>query len=353
MADPSVVAQTIMAKYGDSLPLHRQERISARHGFAIPRSTQCGWLSAAYGFLHRVVNAMFKEAVRRAFCIATDATGAPVRGPGRGKCEPWQVFVFIADEEHVLFRYAESGTSEAIAGMLRGFRGHVLADASNVFDILFREMGMTEVACWFHQRRRFYKAIGTNSERAYEALALISKLFRINRDCMRLPEAQRTSERRRRATVVLEALDKWIDAHRQDADPRGPLDKAIGYYRNQRGALHRFLEDWRLRMDNNRSEQALRNLVLGRANWCFFENETGVKWYTVFRSLIASCALHGLNPQHYLEALLRLAPHWPVRRVLDLAPKYWARTVAELNDRHRAIIRPPWQHSWPRVQARA
>jgi len=121
------------------------------------------------------------------------------------------------------------------------------------------------------------------------------------------------------------------------------LDKAIGYYDNQRAALHRFLADGRLRLDNNISEAELRNVVLGVNNWTFFANETGLRWYTTFRSLIASCRLHGLNPQDYLEQLLRLGPHWPVTRMLELAPKYWTATIAGLDAHHRALLVRPWE----------
>ncbi len=185
-----------------------------------------------------------------------------------------------------------------------------------------------------------------------QALALISKLFKIYGECAELPPGRRGVERARRARVVLERFDAWIEANRDDVDPRGPLDQAIGYYDNQRAALHRFVEDERLQMHNNFSEQALRNLVLGRANWMFFENETGLKWYTVFRSLIASCTLHGLNPQAYLQAVLRLTPHWPVNRVIELAPKYWPETNERLDDGQRAIIEAPWQREWPRIAER-
>ena len=130
-------------------------------------------------------------------------------------------------------------------------------------------------------------------------------------------------------------------------DPRGPLDAAMGYYLNQRSALRQFMKDGRLRLDNNRSEQALRHLVVGRANWTFFANEAGLSWYASFRSLIASSTLHGLNAQTYLEEILRLGPHWPVNRVLELAPRYWASTRAGLGDRHRAILRPPWEIARP------
>jgi transposase len=176
-----------------------------------------------------------------------------------------------------------------------------------------------------------------------EALAIIAKLFEVAHACRDLPMPERTGERAARAGPVLALFDRWIERHRADVDERGPLAKAIGYYTNQREALRRFLTDGRLRLDNNISEQQVRNLVLGRANWTFFENRAGLSWYATFRSLIASCVLHGLNAEQYLEEVLRLAPHWPVTRMLELAPKNWTRTRADLDEHQRAIVARPWE----------
>lgn len=340
MADPSAIANVIVSKYDDILPLHRQERISLRHGFHLPRSTQCGWLEAAFAVSYRIVDAMFEESKRTARCIATDATGAPVQGPG--KCHHWHVFVFIADNDHIVFRHSTEHTSAAITQMLDGFKGYLLADAATIFDVLFREHDMTEVSCWQHARRYFWKALETDTTAAFEALALIAQLFAIERLSREVPMPERTEFRAKRARVVQKLLDDWIVRHEGRADQRGRLDKAIGYYNNQHASLWRFLDDGHLRIDNSISEGQLRNLALGRDNWRYFYNRTGLDWYTTFRSLIASCHLHRLNPQLYLERMLRLAPHWSTSRMLELSPKYWIKTFAQLTPEQRSIAIPPW-----------
>ncbi|HTB75602.1 MAG TPA: IS66 family transposase [Polyangiaceae bacterium] len=341
MADTSAIAHIIVSKYDDFLPLNRQERISMREGFVLPRSTQCGWLGTAYELLYRIVDAMWEEARRTAFCIATDATGAPVRA--KGACVNWHVFVMIADKDHIVFRPTREHTSATMETMFEGFHGRLLADAAPIYDVLYREHEVVEVGCWSHARRYFWRALGSDRERAMEALAIIAKLFEVAHACRDLPLPERTGERAARAGPVLALFDRWIERHREDVDERGPLAKAIGYYTNQREALRRFLTDGRLRLDNNISEQQVRNLVLGRANWTFFENRAGLSWYATFRSLIASCVLHGLNAEQYLEEVLRLAPHWPVTRMLELAPKDWTRTRAGLDEHQRAIVARPWE----------
>jgi hypothetical protein len=359
MADPSAIAHVILRKYGDLLPLNRQQSIGRREGLSLPKSTQCGWLKIAAAVCGPVVEAMFADGKRNAFMMATDATSASVlperRPPGspwatagpteRRSCEPWHVLVFIADRDHVVFRYDREHSGAVFTRELAGFRGNLLADAASVFDVLYREHGMTENACWFHARRPFYRALETDPRRALEALSLISKLFEVDRKLRveHLDLETFTGQRAEGSRPILKLFDDWIALNRGRVDPRSPLEAAIGYYDNQREALHHFLTDGRIRLDNNLSEQALRNLVVGEANWIFFANETGIRWYTTFRSLIASCALHRLNPETYLEQLLRVVPHWPKSRALELAPKYWLETVNELEGRWPKMLERPWE----------
>lgn len=198
------------------------------------------------------------------------------------------------------------------------------------------------VCCWAHVRRYFFKALESDRTRSLEAIAIIGRLFAVERQCRGLPDEQKTARRAELATPILKLFDDWLDRHRAHVDPRSPLRAAITYADNQRGELRRFLEDGRLRIDNNVCEGQLRNLVLGLNNWQRFETPNGLRWYTVFRSLIASCQLHDLCPQRYLECVLRLAPHWPKRRMLELAPKYWRATAARLTPEQQAIVRPSW-----------
>jgi transposase len=341
MADPSVIAHVSVSKYGDYLPLNRQERISLRHGFECPRSTQCDWLIAGHELAYRIVDAMFAEARATALYIATDATGAPVRAPG--KCERWHHFVFVAGRDHVIFRYGRHHDSDTVAQMLAGYRGYVLADAAVIYDTLYNDLGMKEVCCWVHARRYLWRALESDRPRALEGLSLIAKIFQADRLCRDVPMPERTALRAERAGPYVDALERWIDENRSHVDPRGPLDQAFGYMTRQRLALRRFLEHGVLPLHNNDSERELRAAVLGRANWVAYENETGLKLYSTYRSLIASCTLHKLNPERYIEQMLRLIPHWPVTRVIELAPKYWKQTVANLNHEQHRILTAPWE----------
>jgi hypothetical protein len=347
MADASAITQVILSKYDMCLPLHRQERASQRCGLHLPRSTQCDWLSAAHRYLYRIVDAMMDEACRTSFCIATDATGAPVRMPR--ECANWHLFVFLADDDHVIFRPSRRHDGASITKLLDGFRGYLLSDASLIYNVLHEKHAITEVCCWSHLRRYVWRCRATDPDIAMQGLAVIAQLFKANRDTISIPIPERTAERARRALPILDVFDRWVERARPRADERSPLDAALTYYDNQREGLRTFLTDGRLRLDNNLSEQQLRQLVLGLHNWNYFENESGLNWYAVFRSLIASCKLHDIEPKYYLDEVLRLAPHWPTTKTLELSPKYWGRTRAALSSEHRAVIVPPWMESRQRA----
>lgn len=345
MADTSVLASILVAKYGFALPLNRQEQMIGLDGFPLARSTMSDWTSIAFRLAEPVVMAMHAESLLESYCIATDATSAPVRAP-KGQIYH-HVFVFIADAGHITFLASRRHNKEAILQMIGPFRGALLSDAAGIYDVV-HSLGVTFVACWAHVRRYFWKATLTEPDPAFEALALIQRIFKIERMVKRLPVEQRAKHRLEHTQPIIDIMDAWAERTAPLAEPGGRLEAGLRYYANQREALGRFIHDARLEAHNNACERELRALVLGRKNWMHFENKTGLAWYTTFRSLISSCRLHDLNPSEYLEQMLRLARHWPEERALELSPKYWRTTVANLDLRMRAAIHPPWKQKPPR-----
>jgi hypothetical protein len=135
-----------------------------------------------------------------------------------------------------------------------------------------------------------------------------------------------TEKRRTAAEPILKKLYAWVDAERPKLVDESPLAKAMNYLANHREPLERFLEDGRLRLDNNISEVQLRRHKVGAHNWTFCGSDDGAAWNATATSLIASCQLHGIEPWAYLRDVLMLLPGWPSREVLQLAPKFWNET---------------------------
>lgn len=326
IAGPGLLAHVLVSKYADHLPLHRQERIFRREGLHLPRSTLCGFVQGSVSLLARIVEAMWEDARANARWVCIDATGVLVLA--KDQCRRNHFWVVVAEREHVLFRFTKTHDGLVPAGLLEGFRGYVLADASSVYHELYRrETAITEVGCWAHARRRAFDALSTDEPRALVLIGFIGLLY----DAHLLatdPKTGVTDGPRRRADAapVIDKLYAWITAERPKVDDDAPIAKAMNYVANHRVHLTRFLDDGLLRLDNNLAELELRREKIGAKNWLYCGSDDGAHWNAVVVSLVASCQLHGIEPWAYLRDVLTLLPSWPAKRVLALAPKHWDET---------------------------
>lgn len=344
LADVSMIAKVVTSKFHYGLPLFRQEQELDTCGFAIDRGTMSRWCENAGMTLGAtIVHAMRRDAMN-AFCISTDATGICVQPEasatkGRQACRRGHFFTMLADSDHVLFEYVARETSAAVATLFKGYTGYIQADAKSTYDVLFREAGPldpdderpTEVGCWAHARRKFYDAAITKEKVAREALFRIREIFQLEERWSDLPPAKRRARRLAESKPRLDDFFTWAEAQfRRVENQRGLLRSAFGYVVRQRGALSRFLDDGRLVVDNNASERALRPIAVGRKAWLFVGSDDHAESAANIFSLVASCKLHGLDPEAYIRDALRVVAHWPRDRFLELAPKNWAATRARL-----------------------
>lgn len=336
---PDLLAHVLVGKFADKLPFNRQEGICAREGVPITRGTMCGWSEGAQALAHLVVEAMETDSREHADVIATDATGVLVRA--NEKCKRGHFWVYVADRDHVIFRYSPAHSSDEPKAFFKGFHGTVLSDASNVYDVLFGLPDSTgEANCWSHARRYFYKAIESEDrDKALIGVGFCNTLFELERKWTKLPPAKRLEKRRKHSSRVIDMLKRWKDE--QLANPHvaegSRLRRALNYLTNQWPALCKFLQDGRVPIHNNESERQLRSLVVGRANWLFVGSDDTAPSTSTFVSLVASCQLHGIDPEGYLRDLFRVLPVWPKNRMLELAPKYWNATKALLDQAQLAL----------------
>lgn len=364
MIDRSIVTSSVWAHIASSkfcfgLPLYRLEEIFARAGFRIDRGTMSRWLEQLGGTVGAtVVEAMRQEALRTAFCIATDATGIliqPIRegDQQRRACRRGHFFVQIADADHIFFEYTPKETSAVVGKMFHGFAGYVQADAKSVYDFLYRPPEQRvriddyepdlairrEVGCWSHARTKAWEAaITTKDPVAREMLARVMRIFALDRSWKKQPHPEIKALRELHLRPHVDAFFAFVEAeYERVKDQRGLLRTALGYAVRQRAALTRFFEDGRLKLTNNHSERELRRVATGRKAWLFCGSDDHAQAAGNLLTLIASARLHGLDPEQYLRDLFRALPQWPRDRYLELAPKYWAATRARMDAAQLAV----------------
>ena len=329
---PGLVAQVIVSKFCDHLPLHRQEAIFARHGVHLARSTQCGWCRGAADLLTPLVELMARE-VRASRVIHTDDTPMPVQAKGRGRTRTGRLWVYLGDHEHpyITYEYTPSRRRDGPARWLENFKGYLQADAFGGYDGIYASREILEVACWAHARRKFHEARGSDPQRSHRALALIRLLYDVERDASELDAQGRMRMRQERSAPRLLELHGWLEQEREAVLPRSPLGSAISYALHNWEALTRYSTDGDLSIDNNAAERAIRPLAVGRKNYLFFGSDAGGRSGAVLYSVVASAQRHGLDPFVYLRDVLTTIGSTPLSKLEQYLPDRWkARQLQEL-----------------------
>jgi hypothetical protein len=341
---PSMLAHVVVQKFRFGMPFFRQEEQLQADGIDLDRGTMARSVEEVGACLGAIVLACVNDARKHAFCLSTDATGVAIRPEPlpdgrRQPCRKGHFFVVLADKKHVFFEFQPKHTSAAVCEMFRGFSGYIQADAHAIYDALFRgdavedgDAPPIEVACWSHARRRLWEAAVSGFAVGREGLLRVRKLYELDQAWSKLPPSARLQKRKTVLAPFVDEFFAWVHAQNDlSGQERGLVSKALGYAIRQELALRRFLDDGRLRMDNNSSENALRIVATGRKAWLFFGSDDHAEAAANLYSLIASCKLHGIDPERYLAEIIRIMPYWPRDRYLELAPAYWAQTRARLD----------------------
>jgi transposase len=341
----SVVAYILVQKFGLGVPHYRLEQHILDQGVELDRGMMSRYVDEAGGSLGAsVVHAMWQDAIQNAAVISTDATGALVQPERRldgqrQSCKKGHFFTAVVDCDHVLFAYTERHTQEAVRQLFGAFKGFLQSDASSVYDILERGPPKDEddadaiklVGCWAHCRRYFFEAAVCKYPVGLQGLLRIRAIYAADDHYRKLPPAKRKLARDEHVRPLIDAFFNWVKQARFAQHGRNLASKALGYATNQEQELRRVLADGRLPLDNTRAERSLRKVVVGRKNWMFYGSNSHAESAAAIFSLVASCRLHRIDPQQYLEEVMRVLPDWPKDRYLELSPKYWATTRGNLN----------------------
>jgi len=306
LAGPGLLAHTVLSKYGDHLPLYRQEDILARHGVTIRRSTLCDWMAAAAD-LARPLWLLMQKLVLQSSVIHTDDTIVKMLSPGETKnCRFW---VYIGDAAHPysVYDFTEDRSRDGPAKFLAGYSGYLQADAYGGYDGIYSGGEVVEVACMAHCRRYWWEARTTDPRRAHEALSFIGRLYELEeqfRESKLDGDALREA-RQRHAVPILDNFASWLESSRDSVLPKSLIGKAFTYTLNQWSALRRYTEEGFLSIDNNVSERTVKIAAIGRKNWMFVGSRTGGERAAILFSLTASAKACGVEPQAYLTDLFR------------------------------------------------
>lgn len=358
LAAPGLLAHLLVSKYDDHLPLYRQEEIFARQQIDLPRSTLCDWVQACAELCRPLYEAM-KNRVLSGRVIHTDDTNVPTqrRAEGADACGDLEgetrsralrqtlgkgyLWVYAGDQAnpYTVFDYTPDRSRDGPREFLGKYRGYLQCDAYSGYDALYEKDGfgrrrIYEAGCWAHARRYFYDARSTGGQDAIEALAMIARLYHVEHEAAerRLEGRALSAHRRRHATPVIRTFRKWLDA-RIDAKtgilPKSAMGEAVTYASRNFRALSRYVMRGELSIDNNVSERALKNVVIGRKNWLFAGSDRGGRGAATIYTLIESAKRCEANPCEYLRDVLTRLPSCRLSELPQLLPDAWLQARAD------------------------
>ena len=336
----ATVAQVLVSKYADHLPLYRQAQIYARQGVTLDRSTLADWVGRA-AFLLRPVHERLLATLKRSAKLFADETTAPVLDPGRGRTKTGQLWAYARDDRPwggtdppgVAYVYAPDRKAERPIAHLAGFRGILQVDGYGGYKVLAEASskggGDVRLAfCWSHVRRRFYELASAGpAPIATEALARIAALYKVESEIRGRSAEERQTLRQERSRPLVEAFEPWLKEKLALISQKTKLAEAIRYTLSRWAGLSLFLEDGRIEIDSNVVERAIRPLALNRKNALFAGSDGGAEHWAVVASLIETCKLNRVEPQAYIaDVITRIVGGHPNSRIDELLP--WAYQTA-------------------------
>ncbi len=324
-----LLAQVLVAKYADHLPLYRQETIYARAGVPIPRSSLAHWVGSCGVQLQPLVDALRKEVLAHKV-VHADETPVQVlkRGSERdGKTHRAYLWAYTPGRHEqmkaVVYDFCESRAGNHASAFLEDWSGTLLVDDFAGYKQLIGEQ-ITEAGCWAHARRKFFELHTANqSQIAVQALEQIGQLYEIERQVQGTPADERLRMRQQQSRPVVDKLKHWLADNRAKVPEGSATAKAIDYSLRRWQALTVFVDDAQVPIDNNWVENQMRPIALGRKNWLFAGSLRAGERAAAVMSLIQSAKLNGHDPHAYLKDVMDKLPTWPNSRIHELLPHRW------------------------------
>jgi transposase len=318
LCTPSLLANIVIGKFADSLPLYRQENQFKRYGIDLPRSTMSNWLLKVYLMCQPLIELLRLELLSGPLIGADETTMQVLKENGRSPTSTSYMWCFRGGPPGrpvVLYKYAPSRSGEVAAGMLKGYQGYVQTDAFAGYNFLDDIPGITHVGCWSHTRRNFIDVItlvGKKkiSGKADKALSLIAKLYKVEKEAR---EAELTAEelhekRQLESKSVVLEFEAFVKENCPRVLPKSALGKALQYSVKQMPRLKVFLESGLIPLDNNLVENAIRPYAVGRKNWLFSYHADGAAASALYYSLTETAKANGLEPYSYFLYLFKNLP---------------------------------------------
>ncbi len=327
-ADESLLADILVKKFADHLPLYRQSEMLSREGINISRQILCQWVMRAGLALKPLYHAMLSR-VLESGNVFYDETPIDMLSPGKGKTHQAYMWVIVggksSDPSDRIYDFCTNRCHYNAAELLKGYHGVLHSDKYGAYEALANKKQLIWCPCWAHIRRKFVEAESGDPPFRDWVLRQIRYLFMLEKVAWARSEKERLRIRQEKEIPIIDRLisaikDKLINGK---ILPKSKFKEALGYFCGLIPYLKNYTGHAFARLDNNVAERAVRPLAIGRKNWLFVGNEIGGEAAAIILTLIQSCRAIGANPREYLEDIMRRLMAHNSTKLHELLPDEW------------------------------
>jgi len=329
IAGPGLLAQIVIDKYVDHLPIYRQVQRFEREGMKLPISTLADWISGTCHLLEPLYEVHRKQVLSSDYLQADETPIKVMDKDKKGATHRGYHWVYHAPVNRlVLFDYREGRGREGPNECLHNFSGYLQTDGYAVYEDFDKRSNITLLHCMAHARRMFDQALDNDRHRAEYVLTEMQKLYaveQLGRD-KSLSSEELHALRQEQAVPVLENLKAWMMDTYPHVLPESTIGKAIGYSLKRWDKLSLYTTDARLQIDNNLVENAIRPVAIGRKNYLFAGSHDGARRAAMLYSFLGTCKINNVNPFEWLKDILRRIPSHSVNKLEQVLPNNWTPT---------------------------
>jgi transposase len=328
-ADESLLAEIVVRKYADHLPLYRLSEIFSRDDIQISRQLLSQWIIRLGNTLEPLYDLMLNQ-IKESGIGYVDETPVKLQVKGKGRLQQAYMWVLAggegADPPHRVYWFCENRKHQNAFDLLEGFSGVLHSDKYGAYEQLSKKEEILWQPCWGHIRRKFEEAESGDPEFRAIVLRKIRCLFMFERVAWARDEKERLRIRKEKEAPIIDELIAAVKDRVENgkALPKSKLGIALNYMYGLIPHLKNYHHDPNARMDNMVAERAMRPLAIGRKNWLFAGSMQGGKATAVLLSLVQTCRALNINPRDYLEDVMSRFFSHPANQLSELLPNQWA-----------------------------
>jgi transposase len=328
MAGAGLLAQIVIDKYADHLPLYRQMQRFERSGVKLPYSTLTDWVSDTCKLITPLFAALKAEVLQSHYLHADETPIKVMDKDKKGETHRGYYWVYQNSiDKIVFFDYQEGRGRDGPMEILQNFRGYLQTDGYNVYDVFDKQTGITLIHCMAHARRMFNEALENDQARAGHGMKEIQKLYAIERTCRQqnLSFDEIKTVRQSESVPILSSLNEWMKQQYVQVTPKSTIGKALAYSMERWEKLKHYTENGMLNIDNNPVENSIRPVAIGRKNYLFAGSHEAARRSGMLYSLLGTCKMHNIEPYGWLKNTLEKIPTHPINKIKELLPHYQQR----------------------------